>query len=191
MTSSVTMTPSASLHADARRVLADWLAPDAAQADLRDAYLAHLDTYADGVWRSRTEGHITASALIVDPSRGRVLLTLHPKVGLWLQTGGHCEEADATLADAALREAVEESGIGDLTLLADPVWLDRHDVRCGGPDRWSVHYDVEFVAVAAADATAQISEESLDLRWFGYDALPDDTDDAVRTLVRRAAALLG
>ncbi|WP_436786637.1 NUDIX hydrolase [Yinghuangia sp. YIM S10712] len=191
MTSSATTTPSASLHDDARRVLAAWDAPDAAQAKLRDAYLAHLGRFADGVWRSRREGHITASALIVDPTRGRVLLTLHPKVGLWLQTGGHCEAADATLADAALREAVEESGIRDLTLRHEPVCLDRHDVRCGGPDQWSVHYDVEYVAVAEPDATARISEESLDLRWFAYDALPEQTDDAVRTLVARAAVLLG
>lgn len=177
------------LHDDARRVLARWTAPAPGQERLRDDYLAHLDKYADAMWRFRAEGHLTASALVVDPARGRVLLTLHPKVGLWLQTGGHCEEGDRSLADAALREAVEESGIPDLTLLPDPAWLDRHEVRCGGPDRTSVHYDVEYVAVAGPDATARISEESLDLRWFAFDALPDATDDAVRTLVRRAAVL--
>ncbi|WP_436773532.1 NUDIX hydrolase [Yinghuangia sp. YIM S09857] len=179
------------LHEDACRVLKEWRAPDGAQARLRDTYLAHLDAYGDGVWRSRREGHITASALVADPARRRVLLTLHPKVGLWLQTGGHCEPGDATLADAALREAVEESGIAGLELLPEPVWLDRHDVRCGGPDAWSVHFDVEYLAVAAPDAAERISAESLDLRWFPYDALPDRTDDAVRALVARAAAALG
>ena len=40
-----------------------------------------------------------------------MLLTLHRKVGRWLQLGGHCEPADTTLAGAALREATEESGL--------------------------------------------------------------------------------
>lgn len=179
------------LHEDARRVLKGWRAPDDEQAGLRDAYVAHLDEFADGMWRARREGHITASALVVDPARARVLLTLHPKVGLWLQTGGHCEASDATLAEAALREAREESGIDGLTLLPEPVSLDRHEVRCGGPDAWSVHFDVEYVAVAAPDAAVRISEESLDLRWFTYDALPELTDDALRALVVRAVAALG
>lgn len=179
------------LHEDARRVLKEWQAPDDTQARLRDAYVAHLDAYDDGVWRTRREGHITASALVVDPARGRVLLTLHPKVGLWLQTGGHCEAADATLAGAALREAVEESGVAGLRLLPEPVSLDRHEVRCGGPDAWSVHFDVEYVAVAAPDAAVRISEESLDLQWFAYDALPELTDEAVRALVARGVAALG
>jgi 8-oxo-dGTP pyrophosphatase MutT (NUDIX family) len=179
-----------SLHDDASRVLGSWQAPDADQSRLRDVYLAHLAEFTDGVWRSRTEGHITASAVIVEPSARRVLLTLHPKVGLWLQTGGHCEESDASLAGAALREAVEESGIAELELLPEPVALDRHEVRCGGPDSWSVHYDVEYVAVAPPEAVARLSDESLDLRWFGYDDLPTLTDEAVRTLVSRAAALV-
>ena len=79
------------------------------------------------------------------------MLTLHPIVGRWLQTGGHCESHDATLADAALREAREETGIQDLALDPVPVLLSRHEVPCG-PLRPSHHLDVQFVAVAPADA---------------------------------------
>ena len=56
-----------------------------------------------------------------------MLLTLHRKGGFWAQFGGHCEPSDTTLADAALREAREESGIEELRLVGDgPVDLDRH-----------------------------------------------------------------
>jgi 8-oxo-dGTP pyrophosphatase MutT (NUDIX family) len=179
------------LHGDTVRVLSGWVAPDDDQARLRDAYLAHLAAYPDGTYRVRREGHVTASAAIVDPAAGRVLLTLHPKVGLWLQTGGHLEAGDASLAAAALREATEESGIAGLELLPDPVRLDRHDVRCGGPNAWSVHYDVQYAVIAPSDAVPEISAESLDLRWFAFGALPEQTDDAVRRLVAQAAALAG
>jgi len=99
------------LHQDAVRSLQDWTAPDPEQDLLRRDYLDHLLERSDGMYRSCRPAHITASALVVDIERGRVLLTLHPKVGRWLQLGGHCEPEDATLAAAALREATEESGI--------------------------------------------------------------------------------
>ncbi|RAG86307.1 NUDIX hydrolase [Streptacidiphilus pinicola] len=182
-----------SLHADAVRALRSWQAPDAEQDLLRQDYLAHLDARVDGVWRSCRPAHITASALVVDAAGGRVLLTLHPKVGRWLQLGGHCEPEDATLAEAALREAREESGITEgLTLIGEgPVKLDRHAVRCAGKDQpENTHLDVQYLVLAPTDALARISEESLDLRWFPWDRLPDDTDASVRRLTELAKLAL-
>jgi 8-oxo-dGTP pyrophosphatase MutT (NUDIX family) len=172
------------LHSDVRAVLSAWTAPDDAQAALRDDYVGFLDEHDDAVWRACVPGHITASALVISPDRSRVLLTLHPKVGLWLQMGGHLEPGDASLRDAAAREAREESGIEGLLLGDAPLRLDRHRVTChGGSD----HLDVQYVAVAPADAVHVMSDESLDLAWFDVDALPDLTDDALRNLL--AAAL--
>ncbi|MFJ5232664.1 NUDIX hydrolase [Kitasatospora sp. NPDC088391] len=184
------------LHADTVRTLTDWTPAGDGQEGLRQDYLTHLAAHPEGVWRACVPAHITASALVVDPAGERVLLTLHPKVGLWLQMGGHCEPGDGTLAAAALREAVEESGVAGLELLAvdgrvAPVKLDRHQVRCLGRDRpENTHLDVQYVAVAPAGARELISEESLDLRWFGWDELPADTDRSVRDLVARARALV-
>ncbi|WP_236652049.1 NUDIX hydrolase [Streptacidiphilus neutrinimicus] len=181
------------LHADAVRTLSSWEAPDPEQDLLRHDYLAHLDARADGVWRSCRPAHITASALVVDAEHGRVLLTLHPKVGRWLQLGGHCEPEDTTLAAAALREAREESGISEgLALVGEgPAKLDRHAVRCAGKDQpENTHLDVQYLIVAPADAVAQISEESLDLRWFPWDGLPTDTDASVRRLTELARITL-
>ncbi|GAA2256667.1 NUDIX hydrolase [Kitasatospora cystarginea] len=185
------------LHADAVRALSAWSVADADQEQLRRDYLGHLAEQPEGLYRSCLPAHITASAVVVDPDAGRVLLTLHPKVGIWLQMGGHCEPGDATLAAAALREATEESGIEGLELLSvdgmpTPVKLDRHLVRCTGKDQpENTHLDVQYVALAPAGAQALISEESLDLRWFDYDRLPELTDVSVRELVALARELTG
>jgi hypothetical protein len=70
------------------------------------------------------------------------------------------------------------------------VLLSRHEVPCG-PLRPSHHLDVQFVAVAPADATPVISEESLDLGWFELDdAPPEPTDQSVRDLIAAASSRL-
>jgi 8-oxo-dGTP pyrophosphatase MutT (NUDIX family) len=183
------------LHDDVLRVLATWQAPDPAQEELRNEFVDLLNQHPDGARRSCRVGHVTASALVLDAARERTLLTLHPKAGRWLQLGGHCEPGDATLAAAALREATEESGIEGLVLdgldgalEGAPLRLSRHPVRCTAPDGSqgpSVHFDVQYATVAPPAAVARISSESLDLRWFPVDALPE-TDDSVRALVTAA-----
>ncbi|MHC0430106.1 NUDIX hydrolase [Streptomyces sp. O3] len=172
-----------SLHDDAVLVLKGYETRHGEQAELRQLYLDHLAAHPDGMWKACTAGHVTASALVIDPARGRVLLTLHKKLRMWLQMGGHCEPQDATLADAALREATEESGVPGLTLLpGGPVTLDRHPIPA--PCHW--HLDVQYAALAPAGAVERISEESLDLRWFAYDEVAEVSDGSVGRLLAAA-----
>ncbi|MEU4926675.1 NUDIX hydrolase [Streptomyces yokosukanensis] len=155
------------------------------QSELRQTYLDHLAAHPDGMWKACADGHITASALVIDPEGGRVLLTLHRKLRMWLQMGGHCERTDTTLAGAAMREAAEESGIPSLQLLrSTPVRLDRHRTPCA----W--HLDVQYAAVAPGGAVEAISDESLDLRWFAYDEVGDVADESVVRLLDATRALL-
>ncbi|BAG19155.1 NUDIX hydrolase [Streptomyces griseus] len=177
------------LRDDAVLVLKGYAPGDEAgdQAELRQAYLDHLARHEDGMWKACGAGHVTASALVIDPERERVLLTLHRKLRMWLQMGGHCEERDTTLEAAALREATEESGITGLALLpGGPVRLDRHPIPA--PCHW--HLDVQYAAVAPPGAAERISEESLELRWFGYADVPGVADASVVRLLEAARSRL-
>lgn len=179
-----------SLHADALALLSDWSAPDAGQEELRERYVAQLHADPDALRREGRPDHLTASTLVLSADSERVLLTLHAKARRWFQLGGHCEEVDPNLAAAALREATEESGLAGLRLDPVPVQLSAHPVPfCGGPPERPVHHlDVRFVAVAGDEQHA-LSEESLDLRWWPVDALPDPEADLVE-LVRLARVRL-
>ena len=170
------------LHVDALRVLDRWGAPSPGQERLRGEYVAHLRARPDGLSRSCHPDHITASTVVLDATCELVLLTLHAKAGQWFQLGGHTEDVDMTLADAALREAAEESGIHALALDPVPVQLDAHEVPFCGGRPGTRHLDVRFLAVAPTDAREAISGESAELRWWPIDALPSD-EPSLRELV--------
>ncbi|MGD9618322.1 MAG: NUDIX hydrolase [Mycolicibacterium sp.] len=174
-----------SLHHSAVQTLSRWRPADPAQDALRHAVLAFLDTRPDACLRSCVPGHLTASALVLDHRGEHALLTLHPRMGRWLQLGGHCETEDESVVAAALREATEESGIADLTIDPQPMALHVHALTCslGVPTR---HLDVQFLVHAPKGAEIARSDESLDLRWWPLDALPDDSDFGLTQLVAAA-----
>lgn len=180
------------LHAYAVNTLKSWTTPDSEQEQLRREFLQHLSENADGVWRSCVPDHVTASSLVIDPPAGRVALVLHGKVNVWLPTGGHCEPGDTSLADTALREAREETGIVGLRLANGnaPTSLDRHGAPCQ-PGVAEHHLDVQYFTIAPPESEPVVSEESHDVRWFDYDNLPSPLGDDVPGLVRLAAATFG
>jgi 8-oxo-dGTP pyrophosphatase MutT (NUDIX family) len=166
-------------------LLSDWHAPDPAQESVRHAVLSFLHARPDGCRRECVPGHATASTLVLDDTGNQVLLTLHPRLGRWVQLGGHCEDADDDIVAAALREATEESGVAGLRIDPNLIAIHVHPVTCslGVPTR---HLDLQFVAHAPAGSQITCSDESADLRWWPADALPSGTDDALAYLVGRA-----
>ncbi len=136
-----------------------------------------------------------ASALRARPRRHpRRCSPLHPRVGRWLQLGGHCEESDADIAAAALREATEESGhrrpdassralaalhVHPLTLLAgraDPP--PRHAVRRARPGRCRdrAQRRVAGPAVVAAGRAAETTTRLTGRRWRRLAAASGDAE---------------
>jgi 8-oxo-dGTP pyrophosphatase MutT (NUDIX family) len=175
-----------SVRQSAIALLTGWQAPDPGQDSLRHAVLSFLEARPDACLRDCVPGHITASTLVLDDSGRRVLLTLHSRLARWVQLGGHCEDTDHDIVAAALREATEESGVAGLRMAPNLVAVHVHPVTCslGVPTR---HLDLQFAACAPAGAQIAVSDESVDLRWWPADALPEGADDALVSLVARAA----
>ncbi|WP_405134999.1 NUDIX hydrolase [Nocardia sp. NBC_01388] len=168
-----------SLHASALELLETWSPASGPDQSLREAMLAFLGSAPRGCLREHAPGHITASAIVLSHDESEVLLTLHPRVGRWIQLGGHCEESDESVAAAAFREATEESGIADLTLEPGLYGAQAHPITCslGIPTR---HLDLLFKIKAPKDAVPVRSSESTDLRWWPVGGLPADADVLLR-----------
>ena len=170
------------LHADALDVLTRWDAPSADQQRLRASYVEHLAGHEDGISRSCFPAHLTAGALVLSHDGTQVLLNLHRKARRWFHFGGHLEPGDLTLAGAALREAAEESGLAGLAVEAEPLHLSRHRVDFCDPRGPVDHLDVRFLAILGPQTVPEVSEESLDVRWWPVDRLPTDEADMVEMM---------
>jgi 8-oxo-dGTP pyrophosphatase MutT (NUDIX family) len=177
------------LHADAVARLEAWTAPDEQQERLRLEFLEHLRRHPDALRKSGPPAHLTGSVIVLDDSGSSALLTLHRKARQWFQFGGHFEPGDASVWHAATREAREESGIAEVTALPEIVQLDRH-VLVGDFGTCREHLDIRFAAVTPRSAEGAVSTESIDVRWWPVDALPDGTRDELRPLVDAARTLL-
>ena len=178
------------LHADALETLRAWRSPDAGQASLRDRFVAHLESHPDGMTRACRPDHLTAGVVVLSTGLDHVLLNLHRKAQQWFHFGGHCEPRDRTLAGAALREGLEESGLPELDLTAAPVELSEHSVEFCAPDQVVQHLDVRYAARVLAKVEPAVSDESLAVRWWPLDALPPLQDD-MHVLIGRARDVLG
>ena len=122
-------------------------------------------------WARDTPLHLTASALVVHPASGRVLLRWHQRQGRWLQVGGHGDPGESDPLAIALREAREETGLTDLVPWPDArIWhLVICEVAPGKGEPAHQHADLRYLmATEHPDATQPETPDAL-LRWLTID----------------------
>jgi 8-oxo-dGTP pyrophosphatase MutT (NUDIX family) len=133
--------------------------------------------------RASLPGHITGSAMVVSPDFRSVLLTLHAKLGLWLQLGGHADD-DPNPLQVAMREAEEESGVKDLSaVLQTPFDLDCHFIPAKKVDPSHFHFDIRYLVIADPSHPLEITPESKDLRWLSIEQARTLTQE--RSMIRQ------
>ena len=100
-------------------------------------------------WLRSNPLHVTASAVIVHPDSGRVLLRWHQRQQAWLQVGGHGDPGESDPLAIALREAREESGLTDLEPWPDAeLWqVAIVSVPANSEEPAHEHADVRFIFV--------------------------------------------
>ncbi len=153
---------------------------------------ATIESTADP-WARSSPLHVTASALIVHPASGRVLLRWHQRQQAWLQVGGHADPGEADPLAVALREGQEETGLADLA-----PWPDARlqhvvivPVPAGKGEPAHEHADLRFFLATQAPGTIRAEHADAPLRWLSRrDAAAMTTEANLQETLSRAARLL-
>ncbi len=130
-------------------------------------------------------GHLNASALLVSPPAGEVLLIHHPTLRRWLQPGGHIDADDPSIAAAAAREVQEETGLA-VRLEPGPIDFDVHPIPARADRPSHLHFDCRFVALVEGRPEPGGSE-GIVARWYTREAaLVVVEDPGLRRLMDKA-----
>ncbi|MGH3002826.1 MAG: NUDIX hydrolase [Gaiellaceae bacterium] len=137
-------------------LLRTFVAGDAREEADRCAMLRLAQELEQPLSRNERSAHFTASAFVVDEECVRTCLVAHAKLGRLLQPGGHVEETDASLEEAALREAWEETSL-ELSFhpgAPRPFDLDVHEIPARPGEPAHRHLDVRYLLVGYGEPCA-------------------------------------
>lgn len=157
-----------------------YIAADEREEADRCAMLRLAEELEQPFSRRQARAHFTASAFVIDETGGRACLVEHATLGRLLQPGGHVESIDSCLEDAALREAVEETGL-ELELhphAPRPFDLDIHAIPATADEAAHFHLDVRYLVIGRGEPAAGAA-------WYPVEQADDGS---VARLAVKAAA---
>ena len=123
------------------------------------------------LWGRGDPAHLTASAWVVSPDRGQVLMAYHNIYQSWSWLGGHAD-GERDLRTVALREVREESGLTSAKiarpemLSAEVLCVDGHEKR-GTYVSSHLHLNVTYLVEADPCEAPRIKpDENSQVGWF-------------------------
>ena len=146
------------------RVIETYVPRDAREAAEKETMLALIAAHGDALLgRDCLFAHMTASSMIVNRARTKVLMAYHKIYDSWAWTGGH-NDGETDFLAVARREAQEETGINTLRLLGEgpgsieilPVWT--HQKR-GRQVSTHLHLNVSYLFEAEESEPLRIAED--------------------------------
>ncbi len=127
--------------------------------------------------RSRTEGHITCSGFVMNPSLDAVLMAYHLIYDSFAWTGGHADGSNDFLA-TAIREVKEETGVTKpYPLTGEILSMDMLPVKTHQKNGITIpnhlHYNITYGVIASPKETLHIQPfENKAVRWIPVTELP-------------------
>lgn len=144
----------------------------------RLAFANFLQRNLDALDRTNSIAHVTASSWIVNEDMTKVLMCYHNIYKSWSWTGGHAD-GNIDLKQVAVKEAMEETGIKNFTVLTP----DFYDVEVipvpphfkrGFAIGNHLHLNVTYLLMADENELLRVKEdENSKLAWLDVDKLDE------------------
>lgn len=130
-----------------------------------------VDAHDDALLRTNLIGHVTASVIILNEEKTKILMGYHNIYQSWGWFGGH-NDGDPDCLKVALKEAEEETGLSHFKHVCDaPIGIDvilvHNHIKHGAyvPDH--LHLNVTYGLLAKeADAINHNDAEHSGIAWF-------------------------
>ncbi|MDO4478395.1 MAG: NUDIX hydrolase [Lachnospiraceae bacterium] len=150
--------------------------------------------------RDNTRAHMTVSAWVVNRDRSRVLMAYHKIYDSWAWLGGHADGCE-DLPRVAIKEAMEESGLTEVSLVSEDILsleilpVAGH-VKKGAYVSSHLHMNVTFLLEADDEAPLRVCEDENEaVDWIPNELIPEKSTEAwvteriYRKLMARVATL--
>lgn len=143
----------------------------------RQLMLHYVELFPNTIGTRQCEmAHMTASSLIFNRDRGKLLMVYHNIFQSWSWTGGHAD-GEENLLLTAMREALEETGLREVRPIREeaqslevlPVW---GHVKRGRYVSSHLHLNLSFLLEADEDEALHVKEdENSGVAWIPLEML--------------------
>lgn len=148
----------------------------------KEQMLAFMQANDNCLTRENTVAHFTTSIWTVNKERTKTLMVYHNIYNSWSWIGGHADGVE-NLAEVALRELQEETGVKNARLVSDEIFsietltVDGH-IKKGAYVPCHLHFNVTYLAEAdEAEALVVKEDENQAVKWFTFkEALEASTE---------------
>lgn len=140
----------------------------------KEQMLVFIQANDNCLTRENTVAHFTTSIWTVNKERTKTLMVYHNIYNSWSWIGGHADGVE-NLAEVALRELQEETGVKNARLVSDEIFsietltVDGH-IKKGAYVPCHLHFNVTYLAEADEAETLVVNEaENQAVKWFVFD----------------------
>jgi len=132
--------------------------------------------------RENKTAHMTASSWILNKNKDKVLMVYHNIYDSWSWLGGHAD-GDEDLLSVATKEAMEESGLSNVTPITEDIFsleiltVDGHEKK-GSYVSSHLHLNITYLFEADEKEVLSINpDENSGVAWYGLkEAVEESTE---------------
>lgn len=154
-----------------KREIGQYIPYNPQEAKEQEVIVKYMNSFENLLTRENEFAHFTASAWIVNPERTKVLMAYHNIYQSWSWVGGHAD-GNANLLEVALKETTEETGLMDISPLANKIYsleilgVPGH-MKKGFPIATHLHLNVTYLIEASETELTRVKEdENSAIKWM-------------------------